>query len=100
MRFKLRTSVVLAFGLIGLMFGLMVNGCATMSESNTSAQEQLNDPSPKVQALIEKYMLADKSIFLHPPAWLDESAGSMMPTLSYNRGDIHVDHGSSKTVLP
>lgn len=54
MRFKLLTNLVLA---LGLMFGLMLNGCATMSESSTSAQEQISDASPKVQALIEKYAL-------------------------------------------
>lgn len=42
-----------------LALGLMLNGCATMSGSGTSAQQKLNAPSPNVQKLIDKYGLDD-----------------------------------------
>ena len=50
MRFKLTAILVLALG-------LMLNGCATMSESGTSAQKELTAPAPNVQKLIDKYQL-------------------------------------------
>lgn len=50
MRFKLPAILILALG-------LMLNGCATMSESGTSAQKELTAPAPNVQKLIDKFQL-------------------------------------------
>lgn len=50
MHFKITAVLVLALG-------LMLNGCATMNETGTTAQKELTAPAPNVQKLIDKFQL-------------------------------------------
>ncbi len=46
-----------SLGILVLALGLLLNGCAAMNESGTSAPKKLTAPAPNVQKLIDKFQL-------------------------------------------